>query len=43
MQGAKAEEIEVEVGKLEGKWKTKDCYQCKQCIEHKALGSNKVY
>ena len=35
-------EVEVEVGKLKGNWRTKYCYQYKWCIEHEALGGNKV-
>ena len=30
------------IGKVEGKWKTKDCYQYNLCIDNKVLGDNKV-
>jgi hypothetical protein len=44
LQGAKVEgiEVEVEVGNVGGKWRTKDCYQCNLWIDNEALGGNKV-
>jgi hypothetical protein len=29
-------------GKVGGKWKIKDCYQCNLWIDNEALGSNEV-
>ena len=42
MQEAKVEETEVELGKLEGKWRTEDCCECKHRIDNEALDSNEV-
>jgi hypothetical protein len=42
LQRTKVEGIEVEVDKVEGKWKTKDCYQYNLWIDNEALGGNEV-
>jgi hypothetical protein len=49
LQGAKVEgievegiEVEVEIGKVEEKWKTKDYFQYNLWIDNKALGGNEV-
>jgi hypothetical protein len=48
MQGAKVEgievelKVEVEVGKVDGTRRTKDCYQYDLWIDNKALGGNEV-
>jgi hypothetical protein len=48
LQGAKVEgieievKVEVEVGKVEGKWRTEDCYQYSLWIDNEALDGNEV-